>query len=157
MKVRIILFVIMSAAAVTMDAEPADSLRDGHRELKELEVVGVKQMPVAELAATTRIGAGMVRRYGITGLKDVSEMAPNFYMPDYGSRMTSSIYVRGLGARMDQPIIGLTVDNVPILNKDAYDFDVADIESIETQGNTLAGAPSVPFFLFSLITPHSSM
>ncbi len=139
MKVRIILFVIMSAAAVTMDAEPADSLRDGHRELKELEVVGVKQMPVAELAATTRIGAGMVRRYGITGLKDVSEMAPNFYMPDYGSRMTSSIYVRGLGARMDQPIIGLTVDNVPILNKDAYDFDVADIESIEV----LRGAQSL--------------
>ena len=139
MKVRIISFVIMSAAAVTMDAEPADSLRDGHRELKELEVVGVKQMPVAELAATTRIGAGMVRRYGITGLKDVSEMAPNFYMPDYGSRMTSSIYVRGLGARMDQPIIGLSVDNVPILNKDAYDFDVADIESIEV----LRGAQSL--------------
>ena len=32
---------------------------------------------------------------------------------------------------MDQPIIGLSVDNVPVMNKDAYDFDVADIESIE--------------------------
>ena len=58
-------------------------------------------------------------------------MAPNFYMPDYGSRMTSSVYVRGLGARMDQPVVGLNIDNVPVLNKDAYDFDVFDIERIE--------------------------
>ena len=112
-------------------ANEADSLSSGHRELKGLEVVGVKQMPVAVFAAVTRIGAGTIRRYNIVDLKDVSEMAPNFYMPDYGSRMTSSIYVRGLGARMDQPIIGLSVDNVPVMNKDAYDFDVADIESIE--------------------------
>lgn len=52
-------------------------------------------------------------------------------MADYGSRITSSIYVRGIGARMDQPSVGLNVDNVPYMNKDAYDFDLADISSIE--------------------------
>ena len=60
-------------------------------------------------------------------------------MPDYGSRMTSSIYVRGLGARIDQPVVGLTVDNIPYLNKDNYDFDITDIESIEV----LRGAQSI--------------
>lgn len=116
-----------------------DSVPDGHRHLKGLEVIGIKQMPVGELAATTKISSGMIRRYNIVGLKDISEFAPNLYIPDYGSRMTSSIYVRGLGARMDQPIIGLSVDNVPVLNKDAYDFDVADIEGIEI----LRGAQSL--------------
>ena len=128
---HLIIIISLLSFALNMSGEVTDTLAGRHRELKGLEVVGVKQAPATELAATTRIGAGMIRRYGITGLKDVSEMAPNFYIPDYGSRMTSSIYVRGLGARMDQPIIGLSVDNVPILNKDAYDFDVADIESIE--------------------------
>ncbi len=60
-------------------------------------------------------------------------------MPDYGSRMTSSIYVRGLGARIDQPVVGLTIDNIPYLNKDSYDFDVCDIAEIEV----LRGAQSV--------------
>ena len=136
---RYILLSVLSLSVTQAFGHQADSVVTGHRELKGLEVVGVKQMPVAELSAITRISAGMARRYGVLSLKGVSELAPNFFMPDYGSRMTSSIYVRGLGARMDQPIIGLSVDNVPVMNKDAYDFDVADIESIEV----LRGAQSL--------------
>ena len=64
-------------------------------------------------------------------LERMSAIAPNFYIPDYGSRMTSSVYVRGIGARIDQPVVGLNVDNVPILNKDNYDFELIDIEKIE--------------------------
>ncbi len=45
--------------------------------------------------------------------------------------MTSSIYVRGLGARIDQPVMGLNIDNVPVLNKDNYDTELADAERIE--------------------------
>jgi outer membrane receptor protein involved in Fe transport len=99
--------------------------------LREVEIYGVKQLPDNELDAVTRISPAMVKRYNIMAMKDVSQIAPNFYIPDYGSRMTSSIYVRGLGARIDQPVVGLSVDNVPILNKDNYDFDLGDIEHIE--------------------------
>lgn len=67
----------------------------------------------------------------INDVRGMSDVVPNFYMPAYGSRITSSIYVRGIGARMDQPAVGLTVDNVGILNKDAYDFDIADIAGME--------------------------
>ncbi len=63
--------------------------------------------------------------------KEISCIVPNLYAPDYGSRMTSSIYVRGLGARIDQPVMGLNVDNVPMMNKDAYDMELADIERME--------------------------
>ena len=45
--------------------------------------------------------------------------------------MTSTIYVRGMGARIDQPVVGFNVDNVPFLNKDGYDFDIEDIDRIE--------------------------
>lgn len=127
------LFFIFGLSPLLINASPAatDSLPCGHRVLKEIEVVGVKQMPEAGPAAVTRIPADMLRRYNMTDMKDVSLFVPNFYMPEYGSKMTSSVYVRGLGARMDQPIIGLAVDNVPVMNKDAYDFDIADIEIIE--------------------------
>ena len=63
--------------------------------------------------------------------KSASEIAPNIHIPDYGSRITSTIYVRGLGSRIDQPAVGLNVDNVPILNKNNFDFDLADVSRIE--------------------------
>ena len=45
--------------------------------------------------------------------------------------MTSSIYVRGIGARIDQPAIGLYVDNIPYLNKSNFDFDFHDVQRVE--------------------------
>ncbi|MEG2573657.1 MAG: Plug domain-containing protein, partial [Bacteroides sp.] len=33
----------------------------------------------------------------INSLKNISGIVPNFYMPDYGSRLTSAIYIRGVG------------------------------------------------------------
>ncbi len=81
--------------------------------------------------AVTNIGQTEIERYNLVNIKQVSEIAPNFYMPRYGSRMTSSVYVRGLGTRIDQPVVGLNIDNVPILNKDNFDFDLADITRIE--------------------------
>lgn len=101
--------------------------------IAEVEVVAIKQGRNLRLQpeAVTVVGRLETERLGITAMKGVSEVAPNFYIPDYGSRMTSSIYVRGLGARIDQPVVGLNVDNVPFLNKDSYDFDLLDIERIE--------------------------
>ena len=79
-----------------------------------------------------------IEQQGIGGIKEIIAAAPNFFMPDYGSRMTSSIYVRGLGTRIDQPVVGMTVDNVPIADKNLYDTTMPDIERIEV----LRGAQS---------------
>lgn len=86
----------------------------------------------------TVIGRKAIEEQGIGGIKDIVTSAPNFFMPDYGSRMTSSIYVRGLGTRIDQPVIGMTVDNVPVSDKNLYDTTLPDIERIEV----LRGAQS---------------
>ncbi len=99
----------------------------------DVQVTAIKQglalrgRPVAASVA----GRETIRRHGIAAVKELSQLVPNFYIPDYGSRMTSSVYVRGLGARIDQPAMGLNVDNVPYLSKDDYDFDLADVERIE--------------------------
>ena len=77
------------------------------------------------------VGRETIERRGVTAIKELSQLVPNFHIPDYGSRMTPSVYVRGLGARIDQPVMGLNVDNVPYLSKDDYDFDLADIERVE--------------------------
>lgn len=134
-----ILSILLSFGAVAAEM-PDSTVRKPH-ELKAIEVLGVKRAPdgANSAEAVTRISGADVRRLGVGAIKDVSTMAPNLYMPSYGSRMTSSIYVRGLGSRMDQPVVGLSVDNIPFLNKDAYDFDIADIESIEI----LRGAQTV--------------
>lgn len=111
-------------------AEMADSI---YYLLDELDVVAVKQgsayrqLPVSG----TMVGRQDADRLGIADVKGLSTVVPNFHIPDYGSRITSTIYVRGIGARMDQPAVGLTVDNVGLLNKDAYDFDISDISYME--------------------------
>ena len=66
----------------------------------------------------------------IDALKDISAFVPNLYMPDYGSKMTSAIYIRGIGARSSGQSIGLYVDNVPYLDKSAFDFELNDIQRI---------------------------
>ncbi len=120
-------------AAVANDSfaeQPVDTTRVN---LSEVSVIAIKQTPLAANlpVASTVIGSKEIERLNVVTMKNVSEVAPNFYVPDYGSRMTSSVYVRGLGARIDQPVVGLNIDNVPYLNKDNYDFDLLDIERIE--------------------------
>ena len=101
--------------------------------LDEVSVTSVKQMTGLrdDPEAATILTRAALEQLGALDLRGISDVVPNFYMPEYGSRITSTIYVRGIGARMDNPSVGLNVDNVPYLNKDAYDFDIADIASVE--------------------------
>lgn len=101
--------------------------------LTEVNVVGLKQDAKlrSDAVSATVIGRAQLEELNTVTIKGISDVVPNLYMPDYGSRITSSIYVRGLGARMDHPAVGLNVDNVPYLNKNTYDFDLADIASVE--------------------------
>ncbi len=100
--------------------------------LPQISVTAIKGgKDIEQAESATRIDRKEIERLNIVNIKQVSEIVPNFYMPQYGSRMTSSVYVRGLGTRIDQPVVGLNIDNVPLINKDNFDFDLADIERIE--------------------------
>ena len=67
----------------------------------------------------------------ITSLKSASSIVPNFFMPDYGSRLTSAMYIRGIGSRINTPAVSMYVDNIPYLDKSAFDFNFYDIERID--------------------------
>lgn len=117
-----------SASAATVAGEVADTVM----QLPAVSVTAIKGGGKAkDSESATWLSRTEIERLNLVNIKQASEIAPNFYMPQYGSRMTSSVYVRGLGTRIDQPVVGLNIDNVPILNKDNFDFDLADIERIE--------------------------
>lgn len=100
--------------------------------LADVSVTAIKQGAATDLTtASTVLNKSEVERNGIVTVRGVSDLVPNFFLPDYGSRMTSTIYVRGLGARIDQPSMGLNIDNVPVMCKENYDFDIADISRVE--------------------------
>ena len=128
-----LLFSFMLASAASAAVEPQDTTR--HIVVDDVNVIaaapkqhfGLSKEPISSSVANL----SLLEREGISSVKQLSAMMPNFYQPDYGSRMTSSIYVRGFGARIDQPVIGMTVDGVPYLNKNNYDFDMADVARVE--------------------------
>lgn len=103
-------------------------------------------------ASVTLLPAEGIRQNEIRSLVDVTSSVPNFYMPDYGSKLTAPVYIRGIGSRIDAPSVGLYVDHVPYFEKASFNFDFFDISGIEVlrgpQGtlygrNTMAGIVNI--------------
>ena len=68
---------------------------------------------------------------GINSVKDLTGYAKNLFVPDYGSRLTSAMYIRGIGSRINTPAVGLYVDNIPFVDKSAFDFFMLDVDRID--------------------------
>lgn len=81
--------------------------------------------------ASTLLSQKDLQAHQINSMKDLSFYSPNLFIPDYGNKLTAAIYVRGIGSRMGTPAVGMYVDNVPIFDKSAFDFDYSDIERID--------------------------
>ncbi|MBO7488540.1 MAG: TonB-dependent receptor [Bacteroidales bacterium] len=60
---------------------------------------------------------------GVTTQGRLTAMVPGLLIPDYGASLTSTIYLRGIGSRMENPSVSLYLDGIPIMDKNAYDFD----------------------------------
>ncbi|HEX2920785.1 MAG TPA: TonB-dependent receptor [Bacteroidales bacterium] len=103
------------------------------RELQEVVIkaskdnVTYKNIP----ASVSVIPTNVIEDNEIRSLTDLSATAPNFFMPEYGSKLTSPVYIRGIGSRINSPSVGLYVDYVPYFEKAAFDFDFFDINKIE--------------------------
>ena len=106
--------------------------------LQESRVTALKEgIPTARLASSvTVLGASVIQKTGTYRPGQLSAMVPGLYIPDYGASLTSTIYLRGLGSRMENPVMGLYVDGIPVLDKNAYDFDWEAV-----QGATLLRGP----------------
>lgn len=103
---------------ILMDEVTVVSRKEGH----SLEV-----LPISGSQMNTR----MLRSASITNIKDFSLAIPNMYMPDYGTKLNSPVFIRGIGSKINSPSVGLYVDGIPYFEKSAFDFEFADISSIE--------------------------
>lgn len=67
----------------------------------------------------------------VNSIKNLTALVPNMFIPDYGSRLTSAVYIRGIGSRINTPSVGLYVDNIPYIDKSAFDFNYSNVERID--------------------------
>ncbi|MDR2497976.1 MAG: TonB-dependent receptor, partial [Tannerellaceae bacterium] len=91
------------------------------------ETNNLKQLP----GAVSIITPQMIRENKIEALKDLASIAPNLYIPDYGAKLTSAVYIRGVGARSSGQSVGVYVDNVPYSDKSMFDVELSDVRQIE--------------------------
>ena len=91
------------------------------------EVVVVSQPKEATLlrlqpVSSNLFGASEMQRLQVRDLRELSAYVPSFSMPQYGSRLTSSIYMRGTGSRMNAAASSVPVyyDHIPLMSKSAF-------------------------------------
>ncbi|MDR0896149.1 MAG: TonB-dependent receptor [Prevotellaceae bacterium] len=128
-------FFLQAAVSDTLSqiyADRPDSAAYRQIDLSEVVVTGFKQdrLKVEPLSASS-LNSRFLRNHQIQTVKDLSVLLPNFYMPDYGSRQASPIYIRGIGSKVNAPSVGFYVDGVPRFERSALDIDLSDISNIE--------------------------
>lgn len=130
----LVLFFLLSVVSVSAyPLDPTGKLIDDEVNLNEIEInasrtqTRLKDMP----ASVTVLAANAIEKNEISTLNNVSALIPNLFMPDYGTKLTSPVYIRGVGSRINSPSVGMYVDNVPYFEKSAFDFDFFDVQKIE--------------------------
>ncbi len=72
--------------------------------------------------SSTSVGGFQIQKLGTRDLRELSSYIPNFVMPNYGSRLSSAMYVRGIGSRVNSPAVGIYLDGIPVLSKSAFNL-----------------------------------
>ena len=117
-------------------------LQEVHITASPKETLRMKALPIS----LSVVDKNTLALHSVQTIKDLGSLVPNVFIPNYGSRQTNAIYIRGIGSRIGTPAVGLYVDNLPYYDKAAYDFSLHDIESIEVlrgPQNTLYGRNSM--------------
>ena len=81
--------------------------------------------------SSNSLGAKDLSSLGVRDLRELSDYVPNFEMPSYGSRLTSSMYVRGIGSRVNSPAVGIYLDGMPIMSKAAFNFHTYQLDRVD--------------------------
>ena len=125
----------------------ADEVVDTSRVVDLDEVVVVSQpkeqvrLRLQPLSSSV-FGSEQLQQLNVRGLSQLSQYVPSFTMPAYGSRLTSSLYIRGIGSRINNPAVGVYYDNIPLMSKAAFNnyFYVLDrVDILRGPQGTLYG------------------
>lgn len=114
-------------------SQSPDTLLINQFDLEEITVTANKQKErlIDIPASLSMVSSQQVEDFQTHKLNDLTSIVPNLYMPDYGTQLTSPIYIRGIGTRIKEPSVGLYVDGVPRYDKGTFDFLFLDIEKVE--------------------------
>ncbi len=126
------LFILLNISVLCADGAPKDSIK--MVDVEETLVIGTpkENRKMRELpSAVTLLSQKDMQANQVKSIHSLSTLVPSIYIPDYGSKLTSAIYIRGIGSRINTPSVGLYVDNVPYIDKSAFDFNYSDIERID--------------------------
>ncbi len=121
-KMKNCLYLLMSLIAAPVAAE---ELADTSKVVDLDEVVVVAQ-PKDQVrlrlqpVSSNVFGSEQLQQLNVRDLSQLSQYVPSFVMPAYGSRLTSSMYVRGIGSRVNSPAVGVYYDNIPLMSKAAF-------------------------------------
>lgn len=127
---------LLAFTVFTLQAETEELAVDTSRVYNLDELVFIPQnksfrsMRQQALSSTVLTGNEM-NSLNIRDLRDISSYVPAFVMPDYGARFTSSIYVRGIGSRVNSPSMGIYVDDIPLMNKAAFNSHVWQLDRVD--------------------------
>lgn len=129
--------ILIALALLTTTTAWAEELPKDTLKVMDIEEVLVIAAPKEnrklreQPTAVTLLSQQDMQANQVNSLKSLSALAPNIFIPDYGSKLTSAIYIRGIGSRINTPSVGLYVDNVPYIDKSAFDFNFSDIERVD--------------------------
>ncbi len=116
-----------SAAGEMADSSKVFNLDEVVVVAQPKEVAALRSQPVSSSVFTAR----EMRQLGATDLSSLSAYIPSFSMPSYGSRLTSSMYVRGIGSRTGSPAVGVYYDGMPLICKSAFNSHFYQTDRID--------------------------
>lgn len=120
------------AAYADETQESADTTLARHFEVDEVTIVGFKQdAPGRDPLSVTSLSAAFVHNTEMNSIKDLGYTVPNFYIPEYGTRQNSPVFVRGVGSKTNGPTVGFYIDGVPHMERSSFDDDLFDLSAIE--------------------------
>ncbi len=127
----ILLIILFSNFNLKAQKPQKDSIR-----IKKLDKI-VVQATKTDLSAGNApllisvINEQTAENFKVNDLGDLNSRVPNLFMQRHGSRLTSPIYIRGIGSRINSPAVGLYVDGIPYFDMGSFNFEMYDIQRIE--------------------------
>ena len=90
-----------------------------------MSVIGFKQERAAlSPVSQSSVGNLYIQNNQLDGLHELSGRMAIFYMPDYGLRQYSPIYIRGIGSKNSTPSVGAYVVGMPYFDRSVLDTDL---------------------------------
>ena len=99
--------------------------------LSEVTVVEFKKSK--ENLATNSVSvvdSGFINSHELQSITELTAVVPNFYMPEYGSKQNTPVYIRGVGAKTKGSAVGFYVDGIPHFENSSFDVDMSNIASV---------------------------